>query len=267
MTEPMLAFTYALTNPPRVDQTLHVYPDGQVWYWASLPGADRPAGTAGTFRFDLDDETLATCRTLADSLVATPDLGLTRVFGVIEMSVTARAGGGERTHPYGFARAEDLPQAVRDAADLAPALMNRAETAPVSVVALSIAVRPTPPDGSRFTLRFVLSASGDRPVTFTLRPDSLRVERQVGGEWRELWAYGGQPVLGLVGPRGNLVDGVIVPATIAPGETASLAFVNATDSGDAQVLRAIVEGRVAMVQADGGAPTDAPDRSMRLISA
>ena len=266
MTEPLLAFTYSLDNPPRVDQTLHVFPDGQAWYWAALPGAERPAGTAGTFRFELDATTLDTCRALATSLVETPDLGLAPVWGVIEMSVTARVDGQERTHAYGFATADELPRAVRDAADLAPALMSRAEAAPLSVVALGVEVVPSPPDGSRFTLRFVLTATGDRPVTFSLRPDSLRVERQVDGGWRELWAYGGQPILGLVGPRGNLVDGVIVPATLRPTETATLAFVNATDGGGEPVLRAIAEGRVALVRTDGSTATS-PDRSMRLTSA
>ncbi|HKD97764.1 MAG TPA: hypothetical protein VKB69_09195 [Micromonosporaceae bacterium] len=266
MTEPLLAFTYSLDNPPRVDQTLHVFPDGQVWYWAALPGAERPAGTAGTFRFDLDDTTLETCRVLADRLATTPDLGLSPVWGVIEMSVTARVGEREQTHAYGFATTDELPQAVRDAGDLAPALMSRAETAPLSVVSLTVDVVPSPPDGSRFALRFVLTGGGDRPVTFTVRPDSLRVERLVDGGWRELWAYGGQPVLGIVGPHGNLVDGVIVPVTLGPAESATLTFANATDTGGEQVLRAIAEGRVALVRPDGSA-ADPPDRSMRLISA
>lgn len=269
---PLLDYTFTLDHPPRVRQRLCVYDDGEVWYWATLPGGDRVDGGAGTYTFPLQSSELASVRELATSLVETAaprTPAALPVWGMIEAQITARVGDAEQTHAYEFVAEADRPPALRQAADLAPDLIVRAEAAPLAVIRLAVEVsQPLPDRSQRAILTFAFTNAGTQPVTFTVAPDTLRAQRHAADSWTNVWRLGGEPLLGLVSPAGEPLDGLLVPATLDPGATARLVFPDAVDmpTGGATAggLRGIAGGTIILRQPDGQAA--APAASYQVIS-
>jgi hypothetical protein len=274
MPAPMLEFAFTLDHPARVRQRLHVYPDGEVWYWATMPGGERVDHGAGSYSYTLDPDDLTAATSLAETLVRTPapSVPALAVWGVIESSVLARSGYAERTHAYGHVAADDLAPAVRDANAFATATIARAEESPLSVIRLAIEIKPPMIDGKRGTLLFRFRNAGTEPVSLTVAPDSLRADKRVSDEWVTLWQLGGEPLLGLVSPTGAFLDGLLVPATLEPGQAASLTFLDAVDTDtdtDTGALRGVAAGGMALrrpASAGAGGDPNAPFDPYRITT-
>ena len=263
-----MAYTYVLDDPPRVRRNITLYDDGQAWYWATLPGARR-GDEAGTYAFSVDAATLALGRGLAQALVSLSVSPATPVFNVIAAAVTTYAGGAERTHQLGFTAAQNLPAPLVRAHELGESLASPAERSPLAVARM--ACKPgalTIRADDRATVRFAFTNSGTLPVTFLLELQSFRVEAEINGEWQECWRHDTAGHLGLVGPRGDLVDGLILPATLAPGASATAVFLQALQPRmhGRLSLRGQVEGTISLLRRDE-APPDFPQEPFRLVSA
>jgi hypothetical protein len=245
----LLAFTAAL--PPRVDRRLEIDADGVVRYRTPWPEGAAPAGTFG---YRLDDAELDTARRLAGALASLPVPDAPSELPqrtVLDTSVTASADGTTRTHRYGYVARADLAAELREADDFATALTERALDHPLAAVALTVSVQPPIPDrGQRGTLRFVFSNPGTESVTFTVDPASLQAV--VGGVE---WQLDGRSTLGLVGPTGTFIDGVLLPATLPPGASGTMAFLDAVPvPGAADSPHAEAGGTIELGSA-GDAPT------------
>jgi hypothetical protein len=262
---PLLSYRYILDDPPRVHQTVCLYDDGQAWYWATLPGARTGIG-AGTYVFTLDAGALAHAHSLSETLATLPATPSTPVFNVTVVTVTAYSGGVPRTHQLGFAPVHDLPAPLVQAYDLGESLVAQAEREPLAVASLACTAAMGP--GDRAILRFTLTNSGAQAVTFLLQPRSFTLQARRNDEWQGYWQHRGGDQIGLIGPSGDLVDGFILPATLAPGDAASVVFLEALE-GDIPgpvSLRGQVEGTISLLRRDE-APPIFPGDPFRLVTA
>jgi hypothetical protein len=264
----LLTYSYMLENPPRVHQNLSLYDNGQAWYWATLPSA-RPGTGVGTYVFTVDVGTLAKCSTLAADLATLPVTTAIPVPDVTAVEVTAFAGAEQRTHQLGFTSLQDLSAPLAQAHEVGESLIALAEQKPLAVVGLACTPGfPAIGNRGRAMARFAFTNGGTHPVTFLLQPQSFAVQSLQDGDWQTCWRHSGDDHIGLIGPAGDLVDGFILPATLAPGDTATVVFLQALLSQEAGTgsLRGQVAGTISLLRRDQAPPSFPRDR-FRLVSA
>jgi hypothetical protein len=165
--------------------------------------------------------------------------------------------------------AQDLPAPLAQAHALGQSLIAHAENKPLATVGL--ACEPGAPamgPGDRAMLRFTFANTGTEVVTFLLQPQTFVAQAKTDDEWQTCWKQGESDHIGLLGPTGNLVDGFILPATLSPGATATVVFLQALQRqvpGPLSV-RGQVEGTISLLRRDE-APPRFPRDQFRLVSA
>lgn len=238
------------------DDTVEVFADGTVWRWSLHPARADRKDEAGTFRLELADAELNELRELAEEL---PEL----------------APGTPATHGHVQRTIEvadqliNLPDASTDqssrlsrARQALDALAERALAGPVAVVRLSARLTPTLSPGVT-SPTFVLHGIGSRPVRLMLTYDEislLAIQREGN---RKVFRGREELSSGLIEPMGEMLDGFVRPAELAPGSSAALLFnegLSGLDPGER--LLATIRGRIAL---EGpAAKDDYPSASFRI---
>ena len=219
----VLGYTYIMSYPYDVNESLNVYDDGSVWYWSLRPAASEHIDRAGTFRFQLPDREFADLRALAEELVETPAEASTPDRNTIQIHVTANAGGSSQTHLLSAGSSPTMPQAAARAYEIGADLVKRAEDAPLAVVKLSWKPsRPVVSAGTPAHVDFMFENNGLKPVRVMAKPDAYTMYLvQPNGDTSQVWQGTRNLGTGIEtedGPSGMPGgDGFISPAQIPPG--------------------------------------------------
>jgi hypothetical protein len=203
---PLLAWVRRGAGGRPADEELALYADGSAWLGVRVPADPDRADLVGTFRASAGDALREAAVRLAaevPALAAAPP-------GAVAAS--AFAGGSRADLVPG------VPGPTAELLALLDELTARALGEPVAACRFSLAPVLT---GSGPGLALVVTNDGSEPVLVTLDPAALAVEWLDGDV-----VLGRDPIpplpIGLVDRDGELLDGLFVPAGIAPQSSAAV---------------------------------------------
>jgi hypothetical protein len=203
-----------------VQETLALFPDGQVCLWSTAAESLEDRRRAGTFTLQLNYPRLEEAHQIAQALMALPgDLQQGDFRGAVLESVSVQGEAGIRGHLLNRSQAHPLPVELQPALALRERLLEAVRGAPLAVVELSARQASS---GGKPALAFACRSLGSQAVEFLFNPSSLCAWQRGPQGWRRAWQITGELSMGLLGPMGVLVDGLYAPAELAPGAQASL---------------------------------------------
>lgn len=244
---PLITFDFDMDFPYTVRETLHILPDGQVWYWSCGASDSRLRNRVGTFHYAMESARLSGWLQLAEDIQNLPPYQLNTARGVPRMTVHV----GE--HAFAHYPGGGGPTPLQAAYGHVLQVLSRVEESPLSVIQMSIRAQQTalPNHGSTNAL-FQFENIGTRPVVFMLRPETFGLMGITGTSKTFGWQNTDGNIMGLIKGMGELVDGIYTPAEMAPGEKATVAFLNVVQPAQARTaLSGGVEGTIAFVRSEG----------------
>lgn len=231
---PILLYSWTMSNPYEINESLNVYEDGAVWYWSLKPAAMEKHNRVGTFQFQLPDSELMDLQALAAELAEMPAGSAEPARNTIVAYVTGVSGDKSQPHLISEGTSPTIPAEVARAGEIGRDLMHRAESAPLAVVTMSWSVVDAPVRaGAASAVNFNFENSGLRPVFVQAKPDAYTLyEVHSNGGSTQLWQgskgfttgiqaadQGGRPTSRpTTGPGALAGDGIYAPAEIAPGK-------------------------------------------------
>ncbi len=253
--EALLAAGWALGRA-NASESISVYPDGGVWYWRTSAVDADDRDVAGTFKFSISDAELAQLSELAGRLGLEPDPGGRLIPNALEVRITT-AVPVARSFAFSWVRDRPPPEALRLAWDLLRELAGRASRSPLAVLRLHWKARASPGQpGQLTTLMFGFANLGGQAIEVLIDPSAFRLSARSPGAGIELWRGSPEATVGLIGGGGAPLGGILSPALIGPGETATAVFPNAhpvAEPGMATVV-AHAEGHLPLIKPDQPAP-------------
>ena len=250
---PLLQYTYRLTYPVRVDEALTVYGDGGIWYWSLAPVDRSRRNRVGTFAFRVPTDEQHEVASLVSDLLAEPEVERTQQRNAPEVVLRVPNEDGERA--FLLSTEDGLSGPLEEAWKLGNELRERAELAPLGVVRLGW--RPAGPPlraSEPGTVAFTCENPGVEPVSVLFRGGTFTIfTPDAAGGWARVWQAAEGETMGLTDDTGELIDGVLVPATLRPGATAVAVFMNAVAARAAgkQLLGASAEGSITLIRPEG----------------
>jgi hypothetical protein len=204
--QPLLSWVRRGPGGRPVDEELALYRRGSAWLGVRVAADPDREDRVGTFHATAGDVLLAAAVRLAAEVPA--------------LAVPAR-GAAAATAFAGGVRADLVPGVAGAAAELLALLDEltvRAIGEPVATCRFSLAPVAT---GAGPGFALVVTNDGTEPALITLDPAALAVEWRSGPTVQGRDAVPPLPI-GLIDRDGELVDGLFVPASIAPQSSAAL---------------------------------------------
>ncbi|MEO5953589.1 MAG: hypothetical protein ABIQ44_14075 [Chloroflexia bacterium] len=232
--QPMLTFTWTMSYPYEINESLGVYSDGSVWYWSLRPAEVRLHNRVGTFNFQLPDREFEDLLGLAAELAGTQTDNGQPARSTMAVNVIANAEGKTQTHLLSASSTDGdnatfASTALERAYNIGQDLMRRAEDAPLAVVKLDWKPASTGVKvGQAANVNFIFENIGIEPVLLKVGLDEYALyEAQPNNVSAKIWQGAELTGTGIQGDDegmgGPPRDGTYVAATIKPG-TKSTAF-------------------------------------------
>lgn len=233
----ILTWTRRGTRVVELDETLAIMADGTIWLWITAAADEHGADTAGTFRGAAAGAQLEEARRLAAALRG----GSSGASADHPFTVALEGDGVGRTLVPGSAGDDEAA-----ALALLETLTNSALRHPMSAAKASVTFTTGPASGGEGGLvALMVSSIGTEPVQLRLDPEAWTVLIETPSA-ESRWEPLPRPVIGLVDIRGNLLDGLLAPADIAPGVTGALTVPVGFGPGDASSIRVRLGGTLAL---------------------
>lgn len=260
--QPILSFTWTMSQPDTVNESLSVYSDGSVWYWSLTSASVKMRHRAGTFTFQLPDPEFADLQKLAAELTEAQSEGANPARGTIAIHVTGYHEGKSQTYllSANAADTDTHTPAMTRAYELGHDLMRRAEDAPLAVVRFDWQPVSDVVQASQAShVNFTFENPGIEPVLLSANLDDYALYRvESNGASTRIWQGKEGFGTGIRSSRGGVKEGngALTPATIKPGTT-SIAFFRDALLFDQQGkirIGAAVRGKIAIYYPAGSAP-------------
>src|SRR5687768_1128084 len=264
---PILLYSWTMTHPYTINESLNVYEDGSVWYWSLMPAGNEQRNRVGTFQFQLPDREFKDLQALAEELAELPAQSIEPARNTIVAYVTGAWGGKSQPHLLSEGSTPTIHATAARADEIGRDLMRRAESAPLAVVEMSWCVVDGPVSVSTAaSVTFNFKNPGLRPVLVQVKPEeySLHKVRANGGS-AQLWQGSAGFTIGITsagqgeGPGALAGDGIYSPAQITPGKKSEAFFRDALVIEEAGTKRigALVRGSLTLYYPPGtGNPMD-----------
>ena len=218
---PILIVNTQASTPVMVQEQLRVYANGRSYLHIQAASDPQRRNQAGTYRVQLEEPLLKTMRNIVTALLALPSQGDGAFPGGVKSTITVSDGERSQSHLLPSQNVLSAPPALIGAATVVGEVMAAAFANPLTAVRLSAKAKPAA--GQSASLLLTCASIGSEPVIFLFRPESFVVRAESTEIAVQIWQSSGAEI-GLIDSRGNLVDGVYVPATMIPGSTATAVY-------------------------------------------
>jgi hypothetical protein len=242
-------------------ESISVYTEGEVWYWRTLAADQESRNLAGTFRIEIEAEELTQLNELAERLGSEPDPGDAITPTALQVRITTMRPVA-RSFAFSWVRDRPPSRTLQLVWDALRGLAGRATASPVATLRLdwkAISVPGQPP-----TLMFVFENLGKQPIDVLIDPGAFTLTTASRGAGDELWRGSPHGTVGLVEGGGAPLGGILSPAVIGPGQTATAVFPNALSVAEPPIADVVAhaEGRLPLIKP--GEPAPFPDTTFVL---
>lgn len=258
----LLSWSYSGAGPTYVDETLAIDEQGGVWCWLLAAAEPARRDRCGTFRLPPDAAAAREANRLAAALQALPPLSEPLPRGGVALVIGA---GGSR-HALNAAAGGERDPVIADALRFAEELRPRALAAPLAALQIALEPRSAAP-GRPAPVMFAVTSLGTEPVRFQFDPDSFAVFGYDAAGRTFTWRAAEGDTMGLLDSETlDLIDGVLIEATMPGGMRALAAFNDALDvEPGSYTLTGSVNGTLALLRPDAP-PPPIPNSVFRLTT-
>ena len=246
---PLLLYKVINGVPYLVDEQMLVMASGQVVYQRAAASESARRWQAGTFTTALSPEETTKAKELGVALAGlTPDEER-RFRRVIQFTVTGFAGEDQQTHPLHHLPPDELPPVLKEAARLYTKLQGEAEAAPLAVVELRAQFNQPLKGGiapGKIRLMLRVHNPGSEPVSFMFHDGAFALAARTADGLKPLWESGDERMTGFIDTEGRLVDGIRLPAQLAPGQGAALLIPLESSPDDNENIQVTAVGEIEL---------------------
>jgi hypothetical protein len=258
----LLSWSYTGAGPTYVDETLAIDAQGGIWCWLLAAAEPARRDRCGTFALPADPALAREAGRLAAALRVLPPVSEPLPRGGVALVIDA---GGSR-HALNATAGGERDPVIVDALRFAEQLRPRALAAPLAALQIALEPRSAAP-GAPAPVMFAVTSLGAEPVRFQFDPDSFAVFGYDAAGRTFTWRAAEGDTMGLLDSETlDLIDGVLIEATMPGGMRALAAFNNAllAEPGS-YTLTGSASGMLALHRPDAP-PPPIPNSTFRVTT-
>jgi hypothetical protein len=211
---------------------------------------------AGTFSFQIPAEELRQLNELVQALSREPDPGDLITPAALQVRITT-TGSVARSFAFSWVRDRPPPPVLQLAWDTLRELAGRASRNPLAVLRLEWRAVSLPgQEGQPATLMFVFENVGEQAIEVLIDPASFSLTTRSPGAGVPIWQGSAQGAVGLMDGGGVPLGGILSPALIGPGSSATAVFPDALSIAEPPISDVVghAEGRLPLISPKEPAP-------------